>query len=207
MSAATVSDVPPVGTLARDDGVPEGAGELLRRAVGGGGPLLLDLGEPVAAEPAHLGLGEGRLAEGLGEQVCGRREVPLRDVDVDQETAVGHPGTEHHAVPLHQLGELLRRVAGRALVEQSGGHRRDALLAGRLGGERGRHDDAQRQDVLAGEVVHEHPHAVAEQVLVGDGEGPRAGRGDVGAGGAHATASSSVCSACSAPSLASPATR
>ena len=91
-----------------------------------------------------------------------RGEVALRHVDVDEQAAVGDARAEHHAVALHQLGELLGPVGGGALVEQPRGHRADALLAGRLGRQGGGHDDAQREHVLAGQVVGEHPHAVAE---------------------------------------------
>ena len=170
--------------------VPQGARELLAGPVRGGGPLLLDLGEPVAQDAAHLVLGEGRCGQGLGEQPGGGGEVALGDVDVDEQAAVGDPGTEHHAVALHELGELVGPQRRRALVEQACRHGGDALLAGGFGGHRQGDDDPQRQHVLAGQVVEQHPHPVAEHVLGRDGEGPRLGRGHLRSGGAHATSSS-----------------
>ena len=153
-------------------GVPQGAGQLAGGAVGGGGPLLLDLGQPVAQDAAHLVVGEHRVGQCLGDERRRRGEVALRHVDVDEQATVGDTGAEHHAVALHQLGELLGPVGRGALVEQPGGHRADALLAGRLGRQRRGHDDAQREHVLAGQVVREHAHPVAEHVLDRHGEGP-----------------------------------
>ena len=47
------------------------------------------------------------------------------------------------------------------LVEEPGGHRADPLLALGLVGQRGGHDDAQRQHVLAGQVLAGIPEAGA----------------------------------------------
>ena len=159
------SGVPAVGRLARSSRAPHRAGQLAGGAVGRRGPLLLDLREPVAQDAAHLVVGEDRLGERLGEQRGRGAEVALRHVDVDEQATVGDPCAEHHAVALHQFGELLGPVGGGALVEQPGRHRADPLLARWLVGQGSGHHDAQGQHVLAGQVVRQHPHAVVEQVL------------------------------------------
>ena len=160
-----------------------------------GGPLLLDLGEPVAQHPGHLGLREGRRGEHLGQHRCGRGEMAGGHVDVDEQAPVGHAGPEHHPVSLHQLRELLGPVLGGALVEEPRRHRPDALLALGLVGQRGRDDHPQGQDVLTGEVVDEHADAVVQGELPRHREGPRERRCDDGARGAHATSSSCEASA------------
>ena len=181
-------------------GVPQGAGQLAGRAMGRRGPLLLDLGQPVAQDAAHLVLGERRVGQRLGDQRRRGAEVALGHVDVDEQATVGDTGAEHHPVALHQLGELLGAVGEGALVEQPRGHGADALLAVGLGRQRGGDDDAQRQHVLAGQVVGQHAHPVAEHVLDRHREGPGLRRRDVGAGGAHATSSVVAVSASDASS-------
>ena len=195
MSAATDSGVPAVGSAARSPGAQSvRASSLTARWADEARSCSISARRlrRMRRTSASGNTGSASAWVTRSAAVC---EVALRDVDVDEQAAVGDPGTERHAVALHQLGELLGLVARGALVEQPGRHRGDALETGRLGRERERDDDPHRQDVLAGDVVGQDAHAVAEHVLLGDGERPGSGGGDVGArddGGAHATASASV---------------
>ena len=131
---------------------------------------------------SHLGLREDRLGERQPEQVQGLLETALRHVEVDAQPGLVDRGAERDPLALQQLGELLRRVLGSALVEQAGHHRGDALHLTGLGRQRQRQRRAHRDDVLAGDVVGHHLDPVGQCAPGRDGKlhgpgGVTSGRG------------------------------
>ena len=190
-------------------GVPQGAGELLGRAVGRRRPA------PARSRRAGCaGCGAPRprgrpgSAEGLGDQApprCARWRWGTS-------TSTSRPPSETPApstMPCRSISSANSSEpwASGALVEQPGGHGADALLAGaarptarwaRRRAATGRTGRAGRARARARRCRARARRARGRS---------RAGRGDVGAGGAHATASSVGALGCSASSLASSATR
>ena len=117
-----------------------------------------------------------------GEQVEGRAQTAGGDVERDDDARPPLAGTHRGSRALEQRGELLRGVAHRALVEQRGGDRPDALDLARLGRDRQREDDRDGDDVLAGDVDEVAPHCVREGARRRGRQGPRPRRGHLGAG-------------------------
>ena len=173
----------------------EGGDPLERGAVAGDGPFLVDLGQPRAYLPGHLVVREGGLGDDLPQQVEGRLEVPLHDVEVEGEAGLAHGRAVADALALEQAGQLLGGVLRRPLVHgprHDGGH---ALESPRLGADRDGQAETHGDDVLAGHVVGDEPDAVGQ--VVGDrlGEGPLPRRGDLGARDARHAATSASSSA------------
>ena len=98
----------------------------------------------------------------------------MADVDIESETALPHPGIEGHARAFEEFDHLLGVPARGALVEGAG-HERPHTVD-RLGAERQRRDELDRDDVLPGHGEREEISAAGERRPLPRREAPRCGR-------------------------------
>ena len=144
--------VPAVDELAEDD-----AGHVARI-------VLADLHarQQLAAVALDLGRVVGRPARDVGQQVEGEVEVVLQHQDVDEAQVAPGAHGEAAADVVDGRGQLLRAAAGRALVEQLGGHGGDAGQLVRVVRRAGADQQADVHDGLLVRAHHHHLQAVVE---------------------------------------------
>ena len=149
-----------------------GAPELHPGARRRGGHDLVDLRQPQRPVTLHVGLGERRLDQHLGQQRERRPEARGRHLEEQLGRRVPHRAAEHGAQVLQGGGEPGPGMPGGALVQAAVQQRGHALDLAGLEVERGVDDQPDRGDVLPGALEGHHLQAVGEVVASRLGEVP-----------------------------------
>ena len=135
----------------------------------------LQRGQRLLALPIDLGLEEGRASHDVGHQRQPGLVVVLHHDAVDEAEVGTRAGTENAADVVDVVGDLLRRAAAGALVEQRRGEHRQAQLALRVLGRAGAHDHADAHGRLLVLADQHHREAVRELLDLERGERDRVG--------------------------------
>lgn len=149
-----------------------------RSAVGGpgaGGQLLGEVRGVEAGVAGDIGVREGRCGHGFGQQLQRGREPGRGHVEERLHVGKADIGLDGGAAVVDGVGEARAGVCPCSFGERVGPHAGEALTVGGLAAERHVHQQADRDDVLAGQVVQPQRESVVEVRGACGRERPRLG--------------------------------
>ena len=150
-----------------------------KRAIGDRGRHVAELGQAMQPELAHageVGVAQRRPGDHVGEQLqCARGEAAEHG-DAGDGRVRSDVGVELRAEPRERLVHLDRRAIAAAFVEHVGGERREAFLAGRIGGGAAADEQRERDQRHLGVVHGPDAQAVGQRRLFDRRKAERARR-------------------------------